>query len=79
MCLNICKPKNINFPFGASGNLIVFSVPNGKLIFLGVLNRKSMVLGVSVLRLTVKTLSIGTPRPATVVVLNLNQFNFTMK
>ena len=28
---------------------------------------------------TVKTLNIGTPRPATVVVLNLKQFNFTMK
>ena len=29
--------------------------------------------------LTVKTLNIGTPRPATVVVLNIKQFNFTMK
>ena len=29
--------------------------------------------------ITVKTLNIGTPRPATVVVLNLKQFNFTMK
>ena len=28
---------------------------------------------------TVKTLNIGTPRPATIVVLNLKQFNFTMK
>ena len=28
---------------------------------------------------TIKTLNIGTPRPATVVVLNLKQFNFTMK
>ena len=28
---------------------------------------------------TVKTLNIGTPRPATVVVLNIKQFNFTMK
>ena len=28
---------------------------------------------------TVKTLNIGTPRPATVVVLNMKQFNFTMK
>ena len=28
---------------------------------------------------TVKTLNIGTPRPATVVVLNLKQFSFTMK
>ena len=28
---------------------------------------------------TVKTLNIGTPRPATVVVFNLKQFNFTMK
>ena len=28
---------------------------------------------------TVKTLNIGTPRPATPVVLNLKQFNFTMK
>ena len=28
---------------------------------------------------TVKTLNIGTPRPATVAVLNLKQFNFTMK
>ena len=28
--------------------------------------------------LTVKTLNIGTPRPATVVVLNIKQFNFTM-
>ena len=27
----------------------------------------------------VKTLNIGTPRPATVAVLNLKQFNFTMK
>ena len=27
---------------------------------------------------TVKTLNIGTPRPATVVVLNIKQFNFTM-
>ena len=26
---------------------------------------------------TVKTLNIGTPRPATVVVLNIKQFNFT--
>ena len=30
-------------------------------------------------RVTVKTLNIGTPRPATVVVLNMKQFNFTMK
>ena len=28
---------------------------------------------------TVKTLNIGTPRPATVVVLNIKQFYFTMK
>ena len=28
---------------------------------------------------TVKTLNIGTPRPATVVVLNIKPFNFTMK
>ena len=28
------------------------------------------------LRYTVKTLNIGTPRPATVVVLNMKQFNF---
>ena len=28
---------------------------------------------------TVKTLNIGTPRPATIVVLNIKQFNFTMK
>ena len=28
---------------------------------------------------TVKTLNIGTPRPATVVVLNIKQFCFTMK
>ena len=28
---------------------------------------------------TVKTLNIGTPRPATVVVHNIKQFNFTMK
>ena len=28
---------------------------------------------------TVKTLNIGTPRPATVGVLNIKQFNFTMK
>ena len=31
------------------------------------------------LRSTVRTLNIGTPRPATVVVLNIKQFNFTMK
>ena len=30
-------------------------------------------------RHTVKTLNIGTPRPATVVVLNIKPFNFTMK
>ena len=29
--------------------------------------------------LTVITLHIGTPRPATVVVLNIKQFNFTLK
>ena len=29
--------------------------------------------------ITVKTLNIGTPRPATVVVLYIKQFNFTMK
>ena len=28
---------------------------------------------------TVKALNIGTPRPATVVVLNIKQFYFTMK
>ena len=28
---------------------------------------------------TVKTLNIGTPRPVTVVVLNIKQFNFTRK
>ena len=28
---------------------------------------------------TVKTLNIGTPRPATIVVLNIKQFNFTTK
>ena len=28
---------------------------------------------------TVKTLNIGTPRPATIVVLNIKQFNFTRK
>ena len=28
---------------------------------------------------TVKTLNIGTPRPATVFVLNIKQINFTMK
>ena len=31
------------------------------------------------LHVTVKTLNIGTPRPATVVVLNIKQFYFTMK
>ena len=31
------------------------------------------------IKLTVKTLNIGTPRPATVVVLNIKPFNFTMK
>ena len=31
------------------------------------------------LPVTVKTLNIGTPRPATVVVLNIKQFNLTMK
>ena len=30
-------------------------------------------------RSTVITLNIGTPRPATVVVLNMKQFNFTLK
>ena len=30
-------------------------------------------------KITVKTLNNGTPRPATVVVLNIKQFNFTMK
>ena len=29
--------------------------------------------------ITVITLNIGTPRPATVVVLNIKQFNFTLK
>ena len=29
--------------------------------------------------LTVKTLNIGTPRPATVVALNIKPLNFTMK
>ena len=29
--------------------------------------------------ITVKTLNIGTPRPATVVILKIKQFNFTMK
>ena len=29
--------------------------------------------------LTIKTLNIGTPRPATVVVLNIKPFNFTIK
>ena len=33
----------------------------------------------SIYQSTVKTLNIGTPRPATVVVLNIKQFNFTMK
>ena len=33
----------------------------------------------SLKQVTVKTLNIGTPRPATVVVLNIKQFNFTMK
>ena len=28
---------------------------------------------------TVKTLNIGTPRPATIIVLNIKQFNFTRK
>ena len=31
------------------------------------------------IHVTVKTLNIGTPRPATVVVLNIKPFNFTMK
>ena len=31
------------------------------------------------LSVTVKTLNIGTPRPATVVILKIKQFNFTMK
>ena len=39
------------------------SGPNGPLVSIG----------------TIKTLNIGTPRPATVVVLNIKQFNFTMK
>ena len=30
-------------------------------------------------KITVITLNIGTPRPATVVVLNIKQFNFTLK
>ena len=34
---------------------------------------------ITVIPTTVKTLNIGTPRPATVVVLNIKQFNFTMK
>ena len=30
-------------------------------------------------KVTVKSLNIGTPRPATIVVLNIKQFNFTRK
>ena len=30
-------------------------------------------------RITVKTLNIGTPRPATIAALNIKPFNFTMK
>ena len=36
-------------------------------------------VGMAKILITVKTLNIGTPRPATVVVLNIKQFNFTMK
>ena len=35
--------------------------------------------GVKSKRPTVITINIGTPRPATVVVLNIKQFNFTMQ
>ena len=49
--------------------------------FMLVLSRETSACNQSGLpaRSTVKTLNIGTPRPATVVVLNIKQFNFTMK
>ena len=43
------------------------------------INSYEMAMNVSTVYHTVKTLNIGTPRPATVVVLNLKQFSFTMK
>ena len=48
------------------GNTVIALLASGSLLSMG-----DMV--------TVKTLNIGTPRPATVVVLNMKQFNFTMK
>ena len=49
-------------------------------------NRVNMVYGLQIniilqghLVYTLITLNIGTPRPATVVVLNIKQFNFTLK
>ena len=49
-------------------------------VFLSVkLERKTLTTRFETTVDTVKTLNIGTPRPATVVVLNIKQFNFTMK
>ena len=42
-------------------------------------DRSCFMYDFQVLQYTVITLNIGTPRPATVVVLNIKQFNFTMK
>ena len=42
-------------------------------------HRMQFLTSLLIIATTVLTLNIGTPRPATVVVLNIKQFNFTLK
>ena len=49
------------------------------LIFFLFLHKTDAPIKTKKVYITVKTHNIGTPRPATVVVLKIKQFNFTMK
>ena len=54
-----------------------FQLQNLKIVWSKLYNIKNSKTASS--ESTVITLNIGTPRPATVVVLNIKQFNFTFK
>ena len=83
---SVCIPGKI-YPSASFINSYTFLYPNNMVIkqvlFFPQIS-KSVLYNFAVrwifpFKNTVITLNIGTPRPATVVVLNIKQFNFTLK
>ena len=71
MCLNTGTPKNINFLFETNGKLMALGVP--------ILKHFRVFRFSKIARITVKILKIGTPEIITIIVLQLEQLDFTVQ